>query len=437
MEKFNFSTGDRVRITAKQSVYEGIVMPRPELADKEHIVLKLDNGYNIGILISSIIKIEKLGAQGLRGSMAQESELKYDSEKPKISVIATGGTITSKVDYRTGGVFPYTTAEELLESVPELAKIVNVKHILKPFTLWSEDMTPNEWGEIAKEVAKELNDSEVRGVIVTHGTDTLHYTAAALSFMLKNLNKPVALVGAQRSVDRGSFDGNMNLICAAHYCLSDIAEVAIVMHGKTDDEFSIASRGTKVRKMHSSRRDTFRPINEFPLAKIFPDGSIVITNPKHRTCSDSKVEADTKFEEKTALIYYYPGASPEILDYYVSKDYKGIIIAGTGFGHVSTNPLKEENKWLPSIKKAVEKGVFVGITTQTLYGETDPLVYSAGRLIQEAGAVYLKDMLPEVAYVKLGWVLGQTKALSKIKELMLTNVANEFTERIEPETFLY
>ena len=435
MEKFNFGTGDRVRITAKQNTYEGIVMPRPELADKEHIVLKLDNGYNIGILISAIKNVEKLS--GPKPTAHGSSPLSFDQEKPKISVIATGGTITSKVDYRTGGGFPFTTPEELLEGVPDLAKIVNVKHILKPFTLWSEDMTPNEWTVIAKEVAKELNDPQVHGVIVTHGTDTLHYTAAALSFMLKNLNKPVALVGAQRSVDRGSFDGNMNLVCAAHYCLSEIAEVAVVMHGKTDDEYCIASRGTKVRKMHSSRRDTFRPINEFPLAKIFPDGNIVIINPKHKTRSNSKVEADAKFDEKVALIYYYPGALPEILDYYVSKDYKGIIIAGTGFGHVSTNPLKEENKWLNSIKKAIEGKVFVGITTQTLYGGTDPLVYSAGRLIQEAGAVYLKDLLPEVAYVKLGLVLGKTKALSKIKELMLTNIANEFAERIEPETFLY
>ena len=229
----------------------------------------------------------------------------------------------------------------------------------------------------------------------------------------------------------------MNLICAAHYCLSDISEVAIVMHGKSDDEFCIASRGTKVRKMHSSRRDTFRPINEFPLAKIFPDGNIVITNPNHRPRSDSKVAADAKFEEKTALVYYYPGANPEILDYYVSKGYKGIIVAGTGFGHVSTNKEHVKKDWLAAIKRVAEKKVFVGMVTQTLYGITDPLVYSPGRLLQEAGAVYLKDILPEVAYAKLGWVLGQTKALSKVKELMLKNVANEFNERIEPETFLY
>ncbi len=435
MAKFNFNTGDRVRLTTKQNTYEGIVMPRPELADKEHVVLKLDSGYNVGVLISSITNVEKLETASRIPHPA--NPLQFDKSKPKISIIATGGTITSKVDYKTGGVFPFTTPEELLEGVPELAKIVNIKHILKPFTIWSEDMRPQDWIELAKEVAKELNDPEVRGVIVTHGTDTLHYTAAALSFMLKNLNKPVALVGAQRSVDRGSFDGNMNLVCAAHYCLSDIAEVAIVMHGKTDDEHCIASRGTKVRKMHSSRRDTFRPINEFPLAKIFPDGNLVITNPNHKQRSGGKVIFDGKFEEKTALVYYYPGANPDILDYYASKGYKGIIIAGTGFGHVSTNKEHKKTEWLSAIKKVVEKKVFVGMTTQAFYGGTDQLVYSAGRLLEEAGAVYLKDMLPETSYIKLGWVLGHTKALQKVKELMLTNVAGEFVERIEPETFLY
>ena len=435
MGEFDFQAGDRVRIYTKTATYEGIVMPRPETGGKEHVTIKLDSGYNIGVLLGAVEKVEKLAAKSEKRQA--KSELKFEKGKPEISIVTTGGTITSKVDYKTGGAYPLTKPEELLEAVPELAKVVSVKNIQKPFSIFSEDMTPENWGEIAEAVAKELNSSGVHGVIVTHGTDTLHYTAAALSFMLKGLHKPVALVGAQRSVDRGSFDGNMNLVCAAHYCLSDIAEVAIVMHGKSDDDYCIASRGTKVRKMHTSRRDTFRPINDLPLAKIFPDGNLVVTNTNHKKRTLGKVEADTKFENKTALIYYYPGLSPDILDYYVKQKYKGVIIAGTGFGHVLTQKENKKMEWLSHIKDAVGSGMFVGMASQAIYGTTDPLVYSSARNLQDAGVVYLKDMLAETAYVKLGCVLAHHKSPEEIKKQMLTNIAGEFNERIEPQSFLY
>jgi len=424
------NTGDLVKVKTKKREYQGILIPRPGLEDDTHIVLKLDNGYNIGLPKESIESTEVLEKAGER---PKKKTTNFDKTKPAISVVSTGGTITSEVDYKTGGVFPSESAEELLGKVPELADYVSIKNLSSPFQLLSEDMTSAEWGKIAVEVAKELN-SGAEGVIVTHGTDTLHYTAAALSFMLRKLNKPVAVVGAQRSTDRGSFDGSQNLLCAAHYCLSDIAEVSIVMHGTSNDEYCIVNRGTKVRKMHSSRRDAFRPINEGPFAKVFPDGNVIIENTDHNNRTDGKVEVDAKFEEKVALVQYYPGASPEILDFYINKGYKGVIIVGTGFGHVSTQPLDKKSSWLPSIKKAVDKGIFVGITTQTLYGTTDPYVYAAGRMMLDAGAVFLKDMLPETAYVKLGWVLGHNNW--NVKEKMLENIAGEMSERIDPKAFL-
>ncbi|MFH1424396.1 MAG: Glu-tRNA(Gln) amidotransferase subunit GatD, partial [archaeon] len=260
--------GERVRVKTKKHTFEGILMPRSELADTDHIVVKLGTGYNIGILKSDIEKSEVLKESEKKASAPKP---KFEKGMPKIGIVATGGTISSKVDYKTGGVFPLESAEEMLTSIPELANYVSIDKISQPFQMLGEDMSPAEWGKIAKEVHKELSSAE--GVIVTHGTDTLHYTAAALSFMLRGLNKPIAVIGAQRSTDRGSSDDAQNLLCAAHYCLSDIAEVAIVMHGNTNDTYCIASRGTKVRKMHSSRRDAFRPINEAPLAKIFPDGN--------------------------------------------------------------------------------------------------------------------------------------------------------------------
>jgi glutamyl-tRNA(Gln) amidotransferase subunit D len=428
------NTGDLVKIKTKKREYQGILIPRPGLADDTHLVLKLENGYNIGLPKDSIISsnvIEKAGAR------PKKKTTKFDKTKPPISVVSTGGTITSEVDYKTGGVFPSESAEDLLGKVPELADYVSIKNLISPFKLLSEDMSSTDWGKIAESVAKELN-SGAEGVIVTHGTDTLHYTAAALSFMLRKLNKPVAVVGAQRSTDRGSFDGAQNLLCAAHYCLSDISEVSIVMHATNEDDYCIATRGAKVRKMHSSRRDSFRPINDSPLAKIFPDGNLIIENTDHNSRESGEVELDNKFEEKVALIHAYPGAKPELLDSLVSKGYKGIIIAGTGFGHVATQPLDKKNSWLDSIKKATSKGVFVGITTQTLYGTTDPYVYAAGRLMLDSGAIFLKDMLPETAYVKLGWVLGhkEWKTKEEIKEKMLENIAGEISERIDPKAFL-
>ncbi len=410
-----FSTGDKVEVETKKGKYTGIVMPSP---DSNILTLKLDNGYNIGFEIKNI-KAKKIGKE----TFEKLPEYKLErSNLPKISLITTGGTITSRVDYKTGAVHPLSKPEELLLSIPELKDICNIEKISQPFSILSEDMTPKHWKEIAEEVAEELN-SDSEGAIVTHGTDTLHFTAAALSFMLKNLNKPVAIVGGQRSSDRGSFDGALNLICAAQFCKSDIAEVAVVMHGTMEDTYCLANRGTKVRKMHSSRRDTFRPINELPIAKVFSDGKIEILNKNFRKRNNNKVIADTKFEENIALIKFAPNLSPNL------KNYKGIIIEGTGFGHVSES-------WLNTIKKLSDK-ILVCMTSQTIYGSTDPEVYSRGRELKKAGVIYLGDMLPEVAYIKLGWVLAHSKDLNEAKELMLKNIAGEFNPKISAKSFLY
>jgi glutamyl-tRNA(Gln) amidotransferase subunit D len=427
-----FNIGDKVEVETKDGKFSGLVMPS---LDKEILTLKLDNGYNIGLKLDRDVKIKKIATRQKEKLVPINPPIKKNL--PNIVIIATGGTITSKIDYTTGGVSPLTKPKELILTTPELLDIVNIKRIISPFTIFSEDMSAKEWQIIAKEVARELNKSDICGVIVTHGTDTLHYTAAALSFMLKNLNKPVALVGGQRSSDRGSFDGGMNLICAAHYCKSDIAEVAIVMHANSADDFCIANRGTNVRKMHTSRRDTFRPINELPLAKIWPNGQIEKINSVIKVRNEKeKVKVDADFDDKIALIKFFPGASPDILRYFVEKGYKGVIVEATGLGHVATNPLNKKNSWLPVIKETVEKGLFVGFAPQCIYGHLDPYVYSAGRQLLEAGVVYL-NMLPETALVKLGWVLAHAKRKEDVKELMLTNLAGEILEKISPETYLY
>jgi glutamyl-tRNA(Gln) amidotransferase subunit D len=318
----------------------------------------------------------------------------------------------------------------MLHNIPELADFVRLK-MLNPFTIMSESMTHLHWQKLAMEVAKELKRS--RGVIITHGTDTLHFTAAALSFMLRDLGKPVVLVGAQRSTDRGSSDAAFNLICGARVALSDMAAVGICMHGTINDDHCLFTRGVKVRKMHSSRRDAFRPINDLPLAKVWPDGKIdkMQEVPKR---SKSVAKADTAFEPKVAIIKSYPGCSPGIIDHYVSKGYKGLVLEATGLGQL---PTYGKVSWLQSIKKATERGVLLCGAAETLYGRLNPNVYSEGRMCREAGVLYLQDMLLETAYVKLGWVLGHTKSVEKAREMMLTNYAGEIRDRTLPRTFLY
>jgi len=338
------------------------------------------------------------------------------------------------VDYRTGGVHAASSPEEILHNVPELADIVNIHEMLSPVNKMSEDFSPKDWIETARVVAKRLN-SEDRGVIITHGTDTMHFTSAALSFFLRNLTKPVILVGAQRSSDRGSSDAGMNLICAAHVSVSDVAEVGICMHGEMSDSFCLFIRGTKVRKMHTSRRDAFRPINEKPLARVWPSGKIEWINQKRKKRKEGEVELDAKFEERIAMLKVYPGSDPEVIDFLVSKGCKGFVIEGTGLGHV---PTFAEKSWIEPIKKHVKDGIPFVVTSQTLYGRVNPHVYTNLRILfKEAKAIPGEDMLPETAYVKLGWVLGHTQDMDEIRKMMLTDYAGEITDRSLPEGFLY
>ena len=328
---------------------------------------------------------------------------------------------------------------ELLNFAPKMFDVARISRIEKPFMLASENMSAREWKILAEKTAELLNKPENKGVIITHGTDTLHYTASALSFMLKNASKPVVLTYAQRSTDRGSSDTALNLVCSAHAALSDIAEVMLVGHGSINDEFCLAIRGTKVRKMHTSRRDTFRPINDLPIAKIYENGKIELLNENFSKRNESKkVSCDAVFEDKTALIKYYPNANPDILEFLMKKGYRGVVIEATGLGHVATAEARFD--WLPTIKKCIENGMIVCFAAQTIYGRLDPYVYSPGRELLKAGVIFLEDMLPEAAYVKLGWVLGHKNLANnkeRIKEMMLKNISGEFNSRISAETFLY
>lgn len=434
--------GKKVEIKTKEKLFRGILMERPELASDKHTVIKLENGYNIGIKNNEIEKItivkedeKKMKEEEVKEVKSKKSKVCYakdkDTKKPTVAIISTGGTISSKVDYSTGGVYAKFSAEELVENYPELMNFANIKAI-DLMNVMSEDMNPKLWIKIAKTVANELLSKNIDGIVITHGTDTLAYTSAALSFMLQDLGKPIALTGSQRSSDRGSADSFINLICSVIFASSKYSGVAIVMHGSKDDEFCFAHLGTKVRKMHTSRRDAFQTINGKPLAKIYPNGKIekLSTIIQKRT-NKNIIKLKTELEEKVALIKIYPGISPDIIDFYIDKKFRGIVLEGTGLGHVPT--IFQEKSLLFNIEKAMNLGMTIAMTSQCFYGRVNPYVYSNLRKLSSKGVIYCEDMLPETAYIKLMWVLGQTKVNEEIRKMMLKNFAGEISERSEIE----
>ena len=441
MEKSHANPGDLVEIHLTKIIYEGVLLESPETGI---ILLKLGTGYNIGFNKKDVLEIKVL--KKFREEKKEIAEIKKDSQKPNIAMVITGGTIASKYDSRTGGVHPLTNPEELFKYYPELFEKVNVARVEVPFMKTSESMNFSDWKKIAKIVLELVNDQNIRGVIVTHGTDTLHYTSAALSFFLKNLNKPVVLTYSQRSIDRASSDANLNLKCAALAAISDIAEVMLVGHGSTNDDFCYAMPGTKVRKFHSSRRDAFKVVNSEPFAKIYSaplgvppnlesGGNRIEILSDYNKRNNKKVELDLKFDNEIALVKFYPGQSPDILDYYLKKKYRGLIIEATGLGHVAVNS-ESEYGWDLKLKELVEKGVAVCITSQCIFGRVDGMIYSNGRELIDAGVIFLEDMLAETAFVKLGWVLAHSKSAEETKKLMLSNLRGEINPRLTGDEFL-
>ncbi len=433
LEKAAASVGDRIRVKKDGSVHEGILLPRPQIGgDPGSIVIKLDNGYNIGISLDASTEVKKIpGGRALEAFPTRELESSPDA--PEISIVATGGTISSRLDYETGGVKWRMEPGQIFYMAPEIQDLVSIRNVATPFLVGSENMSAHHWKEISRVVAEELNSGSV-GVVVTHGTDIMHYSSAALSFMLRGLGKPVVFTGSQRSTDRGSTDASMNLLCAASVAgRSPIGEVCLVMHGGMDDTYCLIHRGTRVRKMHTSRRDAFRSINDLPMGKAWPDGRFKIEN-RHVERSEGQVELDNVFEEKVALLKFFPGMEPELIDFLVDRGYRGILLEVTALGHIATD--ESQRNLLPSVERALDEGIVIAAAPQTLYGRTDPLVYSEGRKVWNLGVVYCGDMLPETAFVKLGWILGHDPEQDEARKMMLTNYAGEISDISDPRGFL-
>ena len=410
--------GCMLNVESSGKTYRGVLMPHHEFSGHDILILKMKSGYNIGIRMAEDAKISVESRPVER--VKHESEDAPKAGLKTIVLIGTGGTIASYVDYRTGAVHPALSTSDMINAVPEIKEIANLKaNVL--FSIFSENMTVPHWQKLAEAIADELNNG-ADAVIVPHGTDTMGYTAAAVSFMLGDISKPVVFVGAQRSSDRPSSDASSNLMAAARFCVNgNAAGVFVVMHeGSGDDTFAV-HLGTRVRKMHTSRRDAFKSINVPPVAIVDRAGKITFNEKKLRPVSKDKVAVSSDMCQQVVLLQFYPGMDPELFRDVILKS-KGVVIAGSGLGHVNGN-------MVPLLKEASDKGIVVVITSQCLNGRTNLNVYNTGRDMLNAGVITVQDMLPETAYAKLMWALANTKSAEAAKEVMKTCLAGEMSDR--------
>ena len=418
----NAKIGDIIKITTiSGEVFEGALFPRSEYGNPDHVVLKLRNGYNIGIHYEKTETIQVVG-EGQKPHFTRPPPPPKNAGLPRVAIISTGGTIASRVDYRTGAVQPALTAEDLASVVPELSSIAVVEADIL-FSELSENVTPSQWKTLAEEIAKKIRTG-IAGVVVSQGTDTMHYTSAALSFALQHLPVPVLLVGAQRSSDRPSSDAASNLTGAiALAAKADLGAVGVTMHQNLSDRYIVAHRGARVRKCHTSRRDAFKSINSEPLAKYdLQTGQIAYSEDHPKRTMGHDLVVKPEFDQHAALLKFYPGFNPEIIDAAVKAGARGIVLEGTGLGHVSKYCYN-------ALRNAIKSDVPVFMTSQTIWGRVDMNVYVTGRDLLNIGVVPLEDMISETALVKLMWILGHTRSIDKIREAMLNPVAGEITPR--------
>ena len=409
--------GCRLSVESGGRVHSGILMPHHEFSAPDVIILKLNSGYNIGVKVSEGSKISVLERPPV--TKKEETVPKGKEGLPNVVLIGTGGTIASYVDYRTGAVHPALSTSELVNAVPELREIANISARVL-FSVFSENMNIDHWQVLAKAVSDEIENG-ADAVVIPHGTDTMGYTSAALSFMLGDIGKPVVFVGAQRSSDRPSSDASSNLTAAIRFCVNGgHTGVFVLMHDTPGDESFAVHTGTRVRKMHTSRRDAFKSINTSPVARVWADGKIELTEIE-RTISSDKMIIRTDMERSVILLQYYPGMDPGLFDDIFMKS-KGIVISGSGLGHVNEN-------MIPLIRKACDNGSVVVVTSQCLYGRTNLNVYNTGRDMLSAGAISVLDMLPETAYVKLMWALANSDSVEEAKKMMATPLADEMSDR--------
>lgn len=431
LSRYGVSAGDTISVSTNDGVtMTGVLMPRYESASDNYIVIKLKSGYNTGIEVARIKSVAKVAgevkATQQPGPARQHDDNNDDDKKmalPKIALISTGGTIASKIDYRTGGVRAALSASELYASVPELAAIASVDTEVL-MSEYSENLTPGHWTMMADRIADRVRSGKYDGILVSHGTDTMHYTAAALSFALQDLQVPVVLVGAQRSSDRPSSDAALNLIGATTFAAkAPVAGVFVAMHAGTSDDAVAIHIGTRVRKNHTSRRDAFESIDVTPVALV-KDGRVEMQQESGIELaprgSSGKLRLQSSFDSRVALVKYHPGFDPTMVYWLISNGCGAIVLEGTGLGHVNKN-------LFGVLKEAAEKGVPMFMTSQCIWGRVSMTVYDTVRDLLGIGVVPLSDMIPETAVVKAMWALANSP---DPKKAMRQNLAGEMSSAI-------
>ncbi|MER3601509.1 MAG: Glu-tRNA(Gln) amidotransferase GatDE subunit D [Nitrososphaerota archaeon] len=417
LERRGVKVGDLLRLRFRGAEIKGTLMPRYGLYAEAKLVIKLPNGYNVGIDLASIEGLEKAGEARAPSFIPPPSPSPPPS-LPRVRLIGTGGTIASRIDYETGAVHAFLDASSLYSSYPELASVALLEPV-QLFNLYSEDIGPGHWSRMAEEIWR--GGEEAQGFVVAHGTDTMGYTAAALSFSLRHLDRPVVLVGAQRSSDRPSSDSFTNLLAAIRFAAqAPCAGVFVAMHESPSDQRIAVHLGTRVRKCHTSRRDAFRSISIPPVGYV--EGDRIALRPGLRARGEGKGGGLlNKFEERVALLKFYPGMRPEQLLWLKEAGYRGVVLEGTGLGHVA-------HHLIPALRELRERGLLVGMTSQTIWGSLRMTVYETGRRLLEAGVVPL-NMIPETALVKMMWALGNAGSREGALELLMEPIAGEFLER--------
>ncbi len=413
--------GDRVRVDRADQTFEGVLLP---FSDADQLVLKLDSGYNVGVdRDAAAVEVLESGAYDVEDSQVEEgaSEVAFDEDLPTISLISTGGTIASTVDYRTGAVTARFDAEDVLRAVPDLAGRANYRGRVVANIL-SENMTPDVWQDLAHAVHDEIEQG-ADGVVVMHGTDTMQFSASALAFML-DTPVPVVFTGSQRSADRPSSDNVMNAVCAVEAAKSDCAEVLVCMHATESDDVCALHRGTRVRKNHTSRRDAFETIGNDPLGEVQYETEDVSFRRDYAERGEADLAIRPDLETDVELVKFTPGADPELLET-VADDAAGVVIEGTGLGHVNTD-------WIGVVDDLTDSGTPVVMTSQCIDGRVCDRVYDTGRDLLDAGVIEGEDLLPGTAKVKLMWVLAN--ADDEVAATMRDPLAGEITERSTPWT---